>query len=382
MVFMRFRKYILAAAILGLVVLLGIGFLKGAIGSELFSTERILDEPEIHLPASAIFPVESRENSMRGQGLGLMGFAITNTMISSWLTSVVLVIVLVIGANRMRLVPGRFQSLVELIINGLVSFVEGVAGKAMSRKFFPVIATIFLFVLLNSWMALLPFYFSLGFNSSDHVNPEFVAQMDIGDQAHLHGVVANYTDSTLELEDGASFLLHDDEHIHVGEGVRLEAIMTKEGLFAEHVKSGDAPRVDLLRSAGTDVNMPLALALVAFVFVEFWGLRSLGFGYLGKFVRIRGLFRGPKQFFEGLIDFFVGILETLSEIIRVVSFTFRLFGNMLAGELLILVSTFLVPFIFVVPFYGLEIFFGFIQAMIFAGLTLTFATVAISQHHE
>ena len=76
------------------------------------------------------------------------------------------------------------------------------------------------------------------------------------------------------------------------------------------------------------------------------------------------------------------LLETLSELIRVVSFTFRLFGNMLAGEILILVSAFLIPFIFSVPFYGLELLVGFIQAMIFAGLTVTFAAVAVAHHEE
>ena len=128
--------------------------------------------------------------------------------------------------------------------------------------------------------------------------------------------------------------------------------------------------------------MPLALALVSFVFVEFWGIRRLGLGYFGKFVRVKGLFRGPKYWFAGAIDAFVGILEGLSEVIRLVSFTFRLFGHMLAGKILILISAFLVPFVFSVPFYGLEILVGFIQAMIFAGLTLTFATLAIAHHDE
>jgi F-type H+-transporting ATPase subunit a len=108
----------------------------------------------------------------------------------------------------------------------------------------------------------------------------------------------------------------------------------------------------------------------------------LGFGYLTKFFRFKTLIKGPGRLLNGPIDLFVGILEGLSEIIRVVSFTFRLFGNMLAGKLLILVSAFLVPFVFSIPFYGLELLVGFIQAMIFAGLTLTFATVAMAHHEE
>ena len=82
------------------------------------------------------------------------------------------------------------------------------------------------------------------------------------------------------------------------------------------------------------------------------------------------------------MDLFVGGLEGLSEFIRLVSFTFRLFGNMLAGEILILVSAFLFPFVIGVVFYGLELLVGLIQAVIFAGLTVTFATMAVARHDE
>ena len=84
--------------------------------------------------------------------------------------------------------------------------------------------------------------------------------------------------------------------------------------------------------------------------------------------------------FQTAIDIFVGLLELLSELVRVVSFTFRLFGNMTAGEILLLVTAFLVPFVFSLPFYGLELLVGFIQALIFAGLTLVFVTIAIVPH--
>jgi F-type H+-transporting ATPase subunit a len=84
----------------------------------------------------------------------------------------------------------------------------------------------------------------------------------------------------------------------------------------------------------------------------------------------------------GLINLFVGCLEVLSHIIRIFSFTFRLFGNMTAGEILLLIVTFLVPFIATIPFYGLELLVGFIQALIFAGLTLVFGTIALTPHSE
>ena len=80
------------------------------------------------------------------------------------------------------------------------------------------------------------------------------------------------------------------------------------------------------------------------------------------------------------MDLFVGVLEGISHLVRVVSFTFRLFGNMTAGEILLLVSSFLVTFLFSVPFYGLELLVGLIQAVIFAGLTVIFASIAVAPH--
>ena len=79
---------------------------------------------------------------------------------------------------------------------------------------------------------------------------------------------------------------------------------------------------------------------------------------------------------------FIGLVEGMSEFIRIISFTFRLFGNMTAGEILLVVAVFLVPWIFALPFYGLELLVGFIQALIFSGLTLIFLTVAVTAHHE
>jgi F-type H+-transporting ATPase subunit a len=138
--------------------------------------------------------------------------------------------------------------------------------------------------------------------------------------------------------------------------------------------------------------MPLALALVSFVFVEFFGLRTLGRRYMVKFINvgrflksIRQIARGKigaglNDMFIGVIEIFIGFLELLSEFIRIISLTFRLFGNMTAGEILILVTVFLVPWLFVIPFYGLELLIGFIQALIFGGLTLIFLTLAVTPH--
>ncbi|MQG63595.1 MAG: F0F1 ATP synthase subunit A, partial [SAR202 cluster bacterium] len=199
-----------------------------------------------------------------------------------------------------------FQGFVESMIEGVLGFSAAVLGAEMARRTFPIVATIFFFVLFNAWLALLPFYQFLGF--------------------------------------------------------------TVDGEIKAH----------LIRSAGTDINMPLALALVSFVFVEYWGFRAGSFGYLKKFFQLGKLFRGKPA---GLIDAFVGFLELTSEFVRVISFTFRLFGNMTAGEILVVMITFLVPFVATQFVFGLELLVGLIQAVIFAGLTVVFLSVATT-HDE
>ena len=309
------------------VALLFAGLLTGEIGAKLVrgrDAKGILPQPAVHLPPQPIWPEDARHQFEDFEkGLAEKPFEaldtedlkknifISNTILSSWLTSLVLIGIFVIGASRLRLVPRGLQNLCEMVVEALLNFVEGVVGKEWGRRLFPVIATIFLFVALNAWMGLLPIYPSLGIFKWD------------------------------------------------GHGWELTG--------------------HLLRPAGTDLNMPLALALVSFGFVELCGLRALGFRYIGKFVRVRDLLRLPPRP-TGLIDAFTGVLEAFSEFIRIISFTFRLFGNMTAGEILVLVMTFLIPLVATVAVYGLEILIGFIQAMIFAGLTLVFASMALTSH--
>lgn len=314
-------KKLLLGAGLGLAVLLLVGFIFGAVGSAMFGTDQFLDKPEIHLAPQPVFPASTRdehlgliatgdESEHNGEEahftpLGATERAVTNTLISAWLTTIVIILFFVLAARKKSLVPGRFQGLVELIYEGVLGFCSSVLGPEMARKAFPIVATIFFFVLFNAWLALFPFYQFVGFVEGGEI------------KAHL------------------------------------------------------------LKSAGTDLNMPLALALISFVFVEYWGLRAHGFGYFKKFFALGNLFRGRPM---GLIDAFVGFLEGVSEMVRVVSFTFRLFGNMTAGEILVIMITFLVPFVAVQFVFGLELLVGLIQAVIFASLTVVFLSVAI--RHE
>ncbi len=311
---------------LALLVLLVVGFIFGAVGSAMFGTDQLLDKPEIHLAPQPVFPASTRDKHLgltpsaddHGEAkdnggeahatpLSANKFAVTNTLISAWFSTAVIILFFVLAVRKKSIIPSRLQGLVEALFEGVLGFCTSVVGPEMGRKAFPVVATIFFFVLFNAWLALLPFYQFLGF---------------------LDG-----------------------------------------GVIKAH----------LLRSAGTDLNMPLALALVSFVFVEYWGLRAHGLGYFKKFFAVGNLLRGRPT---GLIDVFVGFLEGVSELVRVVSFTFRLFGNMTAGEILVVMITFLVPFVATQFVFGLELLVGLIQAVIFASLTVVFLSVAVRREQH
>ena len=296
-----------------LLVLFLVGFASGPLGQSIFGDLGLpswlgVSQPHPELPAEVVFHP--------------FGFPLTNSVIAAWVTIIFLVGFSYVVSRRLRLIPRRWQALLEFALGALLNFCQSVAGEKNGRRFFPVVATIFLFVAFNAWLCLLP-----GFGSILVTNAE-------GESVHL------------------------------------------------------------LRAANTDINTPLAIALMSFVFVEFFGLRTLGFRYLGKFVNVgqflaalrqlaRGkLLAGLNGLLTGVINIFIGFVEALSELVRIVSFTLRLFGNMTAGEILLLIAMFLIPFLFALPFYGLELLVGFVQALIFGGLTLIFLTVAVTSHEE
>lgn len=134
----------------------------------------------------------------------------------------------------------------------------------------------------------------------------------------------------------------------------------------------------IFRALASDVNLPLALALWSFLAVQYFGMRGVGIGAnFGKYIGV-----GSHAIVKGPMGVFVGILEIVSEVGRVISFTFRLFGNIFAGEVVLFISMFLVAFVVPTVFFGLEVFVGFIQAFVFAMLTLVFASTAVGDHDD
>jgi len=237
----------------------------------------------------------------------LGGFNITNSMLTSVLVTVlfILLILIVSKTTRKSTKPPKkysFQSIVEFTIESFYEFVKGVVGPVKARVFFPLIATLFFYILVANWMGLLP-----GIGSIGLIKP-------------------------------------------------VEA----ESTF-----------VPLFRGATADINTTLALAVISMVMVQFYGFRYLGLHYLTKFFN-----------FKSVMGFFIGILELFSEFSKIISFTFRLFGNIFAGEVLLSVIAFLVPIFAPLPFLGLEVFVGVIQALVFAMLTLVFINMATISHEE
>ena len=144
----------------------------------------------------------------------------------------------------------------------------------------------------------------------------------------------------------------------------------------------DAKRVPwvvlpFVRVASTDLNMTVTLALIAFVMIQYIGFKALGIGYLTKFFNFGTLFKSPL----GGIDVAVGLLELIGDFAKILSFSFRLLGNIFAGSILLFVMSFLLP-ILPWPFFILEFFVGVIQALVFALLTAIFMNLATVSHHH
>jgi F-type H+-transporting ATPase subunit a len=139
-------------------------------------------------------------------------------------------------------------------------------------------------------------------------------------------------------------------------------------------------KLEELRAPTSDVNVTIGLAIVAFLYFEYQGFRTLGIrGYLGKFF----VFSGFKQGFgTGLVDLFVGFIELFLEFIKPVTLSMRLFGNIFGGEIALGVLTALTIAIIPIGMLGLELLLNFVQALIFSTLTLMFTLIAIESHEE
>jgi F-type H+-transporting ATPase subunit a len=301
-----------------------------------------------------------------GEPLATVGpLDILNTLFTAWVVMAILIVISLVAVSKASLVPSGFYNFFESIIEVIDTFITRIAGERNGRRFFPVVATFFIYITLANWLSLTPLFNTIGM---------YVPLHEEESEFHEHAVVFDETAGISLIMPGAEDVeVHGEDCAAGPEGDECRHTAIEEATAAS---AGEGEKIGVLfpflRGINTDLMTPLSFALVSVFFIEYWGISTLGFfRYMGKFIN-----------FSSPIDFFVGLLELVAEFAKLISFSFRLFGNMLAGEILLLVMTFLVAVAspIVVVFYGLELFVGAIQAFVFGTLTLVFAVLAVSAH--
>ena len=247
---------------------------------------------------------------------------ITNSLVTSWGAVLIIVILSVLLRKNLKEVPGKLQNIFEIIVEGALSLADQVTNdRKLTKKVFPLSISLFFFVLINNWLGILP-----------------------------------------------------------GSG--------SVGQVVEH--HGENLLVPFLRGGTADINTTIALAIIAVIGANIFGIITIdGWKMFNKYVNLKALGQiftkvrhEPTILIVAPITFFVGILEIIGEFAKIASLSFRLFGNVFAGEVLLASMAALVAYAVPVPFLFLEILVGVIQALIFSMLTLVYFTIASQDHDE
>jgi len=256
------------------------------------------------------------ENTLYAEPIAQIGnFQITNAFATSMVALLIVVILATLIHRNIKKVPTGIQNAMEMIIEGFLGIFDGVTGsRKRSLQFAPVVLTFFFFILINNWMGLLPGVGSIG-----------------------------------------------------------QIVQNSEGKFF----------IPYLRGGTADLNTTLALATIGIVLSHIMGVIAVGWWkYLNKFINIKAFLEIPKKIKKdpmvllvNPITAFVGIIEIIGELAKVASLSFRLFGNVFAGEVLLASMSAILAFGLPIPFMFLEVLVGFIQALIFAMLILTYLSI-------
>ncbi len=243
---------------------------------------------------------------------------VTNSLFSAWIVVLFLVIISLVIRKNLKKVPRGLQNIVEIILEGALNLADSITNdRKKTNVLFPIAFSFFIFILFNNWLGLLPGIGTIGF-----------------------------------LEHGTTF-------------------------------------VPFLRGGTADLNTTLGLALLGVIFTHGAAIVSIGaWKHLNKFVGIKLILEIPKKMFKdptilivNPIKVFVGVIEIIGEIAKVASLAFRLFGNIFAGEVLLVSMAAIFAYIVPIPFMFLEVIVGIIQALIFGMLILVFGTIAMSDDH-
>jgi F-type H+-transporting ATPase subunit a len=289
-------------------------------------------------------------------GINIFGFEVTNTILATLLADLVLVFI-AYGAYRFvksgKLVPAGFYNAFEALFEFLWNSVEGSAGK-WARRIFPITATIFLLIFVANMIKLIPGFESIG-------RLEQVAEGE------------GYAPAKLLQVGSMEIFTVDKAKPVTAEKTSGEAVLEESAAVCTACEI-----IPFFRGSATDLNFPFALAIIAVVMTQVYGVWALGPGYLGKFFQVKQLISGG---IFGMINFLVGFLELILEFAKILSFGFRLFGNVFAGALLVSIIGALVAVAIPAGLYFIEVFFGTIQAYVFFLLATAFISIAITSHH-
>src|ERR1035437_291094 len=248
-------------------------------------------------------------------------FTVTNSLLTSWFAVAILIILALALRSKLKTIPGKLQNIFEMILEGALGMCDQVTNdRALSMRIFPIAITVFFFILVSNWLGIMPLG---GF-----------------------GIVAR----------------------------------GKEGLTF----------IPFLRGATADINTTLALAVMAVIGANVFGVVSIGlWKTFNKYVNLKALVKIFKEVRKDAtiiivapITFFVGLIEIVGEFAKIASLSFRLFGNVFAGEVLLASMAALVAYIVPIPFLFLEILVGVIQALIFSILLVVYFTIGASDHDE
>jgi len=317
------------------------------------------------------------------------GTGITNTFMATLLAWLVIVLLIVAVRGRSRTadeVPTGFYNFFEMIIEGAYNFAQNIAGPKV-KEFFPYFMSFILIILVSNWMGLIPGYDSIGL--WEH-KPHFVAEKAVKEYKAQN---PDYTEEDIHRVEEEAYAQVDEanewglrdglfliRNANAVEGAPVEENSHGEAI-GRNIEAADWTIVPLFRPASTDLNMTLAFALIAMTMVQYYGFKHLGGGYLTKFFPFlkKGWGQAVAKNPIAAIDPAVGLLELISEISKILSFSFRLLGNMFAGMVLLFVMSYILN-VLNIAFFGLEFFVGVIQAIVFGLLTLIFMSSA-TEHH-
>lgn len=276
------------------------------------------DIGEMHPEGSATSEVQHKTTIFAEPVFNIGSFQVTNSLVNSWIVVILIVIFGLIVRNKVKKIPGKIQGFFEVMMEAILDLIDPITGsREKTKKVLPLVFGLFVFILLNNWIGILPVIGSIGY-------------------------------------------------------------------IAEH--NGHAMFIPYFRGGTADLNTTLALSIMAIGITHIWGVIAVGaWNHINKFINIKALIEIPKKIRKdptvllvNPIKFTVGLLEIISEIAKVASLAFRLFGNIFAGEVLLFSMAAILVYVLPIPFLFMELFVGLVQAMIFSMLTLVFLVMMTS----